>query len=142
MSLSVLGDVNWLAVIVATIVYFAVGGLWYAPPVLGNAWMRAMGWKPAADERTSNAIMYLAPLITCLVSTIAVAALAEASGTDTFGEGIVLGLVVGIGIAAAVSFVTGFFDPKKPQPMVYAAITAGYHVVGLVAAAAIIGAWN
>jgi len=42
----------------------------------------------------------------------------------------------------AVCFVTSFFDPKKPQPMVYAAITAGYHVVGLVAVSAIIGVWN
>jgi uncharacterized membrane protein len=84
----------------------------------------------------------LAPLITCLISSIAAAALAEASGTDTLGEGLVLGLVLGIGIAAAVCFVTGFFDPKKPQPMVYAAITAGYHVVGLTVASAIIGTWN
>ncbi len=142
MSLSVLGDVNWLAIIVAAVVYFGIGGLWYAPPVLGNAWMRAIGWKPAPDERTSNTTMYLAPLLTCLISSIAVAVLAEASGTNTFGEGLVLGLVVGVGIAAAVCFVTGFFDPKKPQPMVYAAITAGYHVVGLTVASAIIGAWN
>ena len=68
--------------------------------------------------------------------------LASATGSDTVGEGVVLGLVVAIGIAAAIVMVTGWFDPKKPQPMVFATITAGYHVVGLVITAMIVSAWT
>ncbi len=44
MSLSVLGDLNWLAVLVATIAYFALGALWYAEFAFGKAWQRAVGW--------------------------------------------------------------------------------------------------
>jgi hypothetical protein len=40
MSFDVLGDLNWLAVIVATVAYFALGAIWYAPAVFGNLWMR------------------------------------------------------------------------------------------------------
>lgn len=36
MSFDVLGDLNWLAVVVAAIAYFALGALWYAPPVFGT----------------------------------------------------------------------------------------------------------
>ena len=34
------------------------------------------------------------------------------------------------------------FDPQKPQPMVFASITAGYHVVGLLITAVIVSLWT
>jgi len=40
-----LTGINWLAVIVAGIVAWVVGAIWYAPPVFGNRWMEMMGMK-------------------------------------------------------------------------------------------------
>lgn len=37
MSLDTLGDLNWLAVVAATLAYFALGAVWYAPPIFGRA---------------------------------------------------------------------------------------------------------
>ena len=37
-----LDQINYLAVLVATIVGFAVGGLWYSPLCCGKAWMTEM----------------------------------------------------------------------------------------------------
>lgn len=139
MNLNVLGDVNWLAIVVATLVYFALGALWYTF-LFSKPWIRAMGVDPNADGR-GNPAMYAFPLVTCLIATIAVAMLAYATGTDTVAEGIVLGLVVGIGMAAAAVLVTGFFDPRSTAPMTVAGINAGYHLVGLVLASVIIAAW-
>ncbi|MBA2337352.1 MAG: DUF1761 domain-containing protein [Acidimicrobiia bacterium] len=141
MSFSVLGDLNWMAVIVATVAFFAVGGLWYSNMLFGKQWTEAVGWEMTEGEQPP-ATLYLMPLATCLVSAVAVAALAEATGSDTFGEGITLGLVTGVGLAAMALLVTGFFDPKKPRPMVWVAITSGYHVVGLVMVAVIVAMWR
>ncbi len=139
MSFDVLGDLNWLAVIVATVAYFALGAVWYAPPVFGNLWMRAGGIQVPEQPQMS---LYAIPFFTCLLATIAVGMLAIATGSDTVGEGIVLGLVTGVGIALGALFVTGFFDPQKPQAMVWAAVVSGYHVVGLVIAAIILAIWT
>jgi Protein of unknown function (DUF1761) len=141
MKFSVLGDLNWLAVIVAGLAYFALGAVWFAPATFGKAWQRSIGWQMREGERPGPAF-YIGPLITCLLASIAVAMLGQASGTDTFGEGIVLGLVAGIGIAGAVLFVTGVFDPKKPDPMTWFGITAGYHLVGLLIASVIVSVWD
>ena len=141
MDFGVLGDLNWIAVIVAGLAYYALGALWYAQPVFGRAWQQSMGWEPPADYRPAPT-MYLVPLVTCLVSAIAVGMLAEGTATDTFAEGICLGLVVGIGIAATGLFVTGFFDPLKPKPMTTTSINAGYQVVGILIAAIIISIWT
>lgn len=141
MSFDVLGDLNWLAVGVATLAYFAFGGLWFSTAAFGRQWQRAIGWEPAEGE-TPGPEYYIGPLITCLIATVATAMLAEATGTDTFAEGLVLGLVLGVGVAGAVLFVTGYFDPKKPRPATWFGVTAGYHLIGIVIAAITLALWS
>jgi hypothetical protein len=140
MSLDTLGDLNWLAVIVAAIAYFAVGALWYSPVAFGNTWMEAGGLNLEGDG--PGAAIYAVPLIGSLLSAIALGMLAEATGTDTPGEGVVLGVVAAVGFAFAISLVTATFESTKPKPMVWGAINAGYHIVGILVASAIIGAWQ
>jgi hypothetical protein len=140
MSFDTLGDLNWLAVIVAAIAYFAVGALWYSPVAFGNTWMEAGGLN--LEGESPGAAIYAVPLIGSLLSAIALGMLAEATGTDTLGEGLVLGVVAAVGFAFAISLVTATFESTKPKPMVWGAINAGYHIVGILVAAAIIGAWQ
>ena len=142
MSFDVLSDLNWLAILVAALAYFAIGAAWYAPPVFGKVWMAAGGMSmPEEGTRPSPAI-YLTPLVGSVLSAVALGMLAEASATDTLQEGIVLGLVVAIGFAVSIAFVTAQFESQKPKPMVWGAVNAGYHVVGNLLAAIIIASWQ
>jgi hypothetical protein len=43
MSFDILDDLNWLAVVVATAVYFVLAGLWFADPLFGRAWRQSIG---------------------------------------------------------------------------------------------------
>jgi hypothetical protein len=142
MSFDALNDLNWLAVIVAALAYFAVGAVWYAPPVFGNMWMGAGGTtREQADEGPGPAV-YAVPLIGSVLSAIALGMLAAVSGADTLSEGIVLGFVAAVGFALSISLVTATFESTKPNPMLWGAVNAGYHIVGTVIAGAIIGAWQ
>ncbi len=141
MSLSVLGDLNWLAVVVAAIAYFALGMVWYAEYAFGKAWQQASGWDLSPPEK-AGVRTFAVPLVTCFVLTLVTAMIGAASETDTIMEGVLLGLVIGVGIALPVRFVTGAHDMTKPAPMTFAAIGAGYHVVGLTLAGAILGQWT
>jgi hypothetical protein len=140
-TLDVLSDLNWLAVVVSAIAYFALGAVWYAPPMFGKAWMRASNFQ-LPEGQTPGASFYIGPLITCLIGTIAVAMVTVATGSQTVGEGIVIGMVAGLGIAGSALFVTGYFDPQKPEPMVWVAVVTGYHLVGLTIAAVILALWT
>ncbi len=61
-------------------------------------------------------ITYVGPALAYLVAAVATGMLAVATGSDTIGEGIVLGLVIGIGYALTLTAVDAMFDPNEPQP--------------------------
>ena len=57
MSFETFGDLNWLAVVVAAVAYFLLGGIWYAPPVMGNAWKKASGVDVTEGEDVTAVIV-------------------------------------------------------------------------------------
>ena len=142
MSFDALGDLNWLAVIVAALAYFVLGAIWYAPPVFGKAWMRATGFEDPAKGEGPGPAIYVAPLIGSIVAAVATGMLAVSTASNTISEGLVLGLVVGIGYAVAVVGIGAVFETSKPEPLTWFFITAGYHLVGLILAAMIVSAWD
>ena len=78
------------------------------------------------------------PLVSSALSAIALAMFALVSATDTVGEGIVLGLIVGIGFAVSIALLTATFESNKPKPFVWGAVTGDYHRLGNVVAAILI----
>jgi hypothetical protein len=50
MSFDVVDDLNWLAVVVATAVYYLLAAPWFADPLFGPAWRRSIGWDKRAGE--------------------------------------------------------------------------------------------
>ncbi|MEM8767805.1 MAG: DUF1761 domain-containing protein [Pseudomonadota bacterium] len=128
-------DINWLAIGVATVVAFVLGGLWYGP-LFGKAWMTALG-KTEADIEPTPApfiISFFTALLTCIV----VAGLMGALAIDGVIPGAAFGLLVGIGfIATAMASDTAFCGWGLPLFL----IQAGYRVSYSVLMGAIIGAF-
>lgn len=141
MTIETLGELNWLAVIVAAIVYFALGALWYSPVAFGRPWQRAIGWDES-QQSGGSAMVYAAPALFALVSSIATALLANATGTTDVPGGVSLGLVIGIGYGLALTTYEAVFAPNRPSPWVWFAITGAYHLVGLLIVAIIVSAWR
>lgn len=141
MSFDPLSDLNWLAVIVATIAYFALGGLWYSPLLFAKPWQRAAGMV-VEEGQNPGPVIYVAPLIANLIASVVTAMFAVATGSTTVGDGIVLGLLVGVGYAATVVGLDATFDTHKPDKGTWFAITAAYHVIGLMIVGAIVSIWD
>jgi Protein of unknown function (DUF1761) len=142
MNLDVVGQVSWIPVIVGAIVYFALGAAWFSPLVLGRAWQRSIGWDASREPPRMTPVSMLAPFAAYLVAAAATGILAVATASDTLGEGLVLGLVVGLGFAATATAVDAAFDPDRPQPWVWFAITAAYHVLGLLIVGVLVSVWR
>ena len=98
-------DLHWAAVAVSTIAAFAIGFVWFAPPVLGTLWARQVtqyAGIPAADV-TSGAAKgtALLPWFVAIAINVVVLALAvAATGADSLADGMVLGVVLSLGFGA------------------------------------------
>lgn len=121
---------NWFAIVLASLTYYLLGALWFTP-LFGKAWDRSIGFHREKGHRFGP-IYYIAPLVGSVLVTVASAVLVQALGLEDLGDGLVLGLVVGIGYSAAVS-VNNAVTPNTPRPLLLGAVTGSYHVVGALA---------
>ena len=132
---SSLTDLSWLAIGIATLVYYLLGALWFTP-LFGAAWDTAIGYTRGARF---SAAYYVVPLVSSLLVTVAMGVLVAAAGVEQWADALVLGLLVGVGVALAVS-VNNALTPHTPHPFRLGLITGGYHVVGIVAVTLIVTA--
>lgn len=92
-----LHSIQWLAVLVATIASFMLGGIWYGP-LFGKPWMASVG--KAEDELSGPAVPMTLSFFTALITCIALAILVRELALSGVADGIVVGLFVGVGFIA------------------------------------------
>ena len=138
--LEVLAAVNWLAVAAATVALYLLGGLWYSPLFFGPGWRAGVGFVPPHGWKPGP-LLYLAPLLGCFVVTLATALLVTIADAHSATDGAVLGLIVGLGYAAAVAGVDAT-APSHPRPGALALIVGAYWTLGLTMVAVILSVWR
>jgi hypothetical protein len=106
-----LADLNWLAVIVAALAWFAFSSIWYSVPPLSQAWAKAARVDTSADG-PSLLILLVPTFIAYLVTTIVIALLVEGLGITTVDAAIVLGASLGVGFGLASALVTQLYERK------------------------------
>lgn len=111
MILDFFSDLNWLAVIVATIAWFAFSAIWYSVPPLSKAWQNASK-VDMAEDGPPLAVLFIPTLIGYFVTTVVIGLIVEAIGITEVGDGVVLGIVLGIGFGAVSALVTQVYERK------------------------------
>ncbi|WP_022887099.1 DUF1761 domain-containing protein [Glaciibacter superstes] len=134
-------EINYWAVILATLSSMIVGSIWYTPKVFGNYWMKMSGSKPSG--KTSDAVIPI--VVTLLVSFITAWVLAGAAyiAWDFYGgnflvNAIVTALMLWAGFTAA-RFVT--HDAFDQRPGGLTILNISHELVTVVIMAIIIGVW-
>jgi hypothetical protein len=110
MILDYFGDLNWLAILVAAVAWFAFSAAWYSVPPLSNAWMRAA--KVTPTEGPPLVSLLFPTFVGYFVTSIVIAMLAKAIGAATFADGLALGIVLGIGFGVVGALVTQLYEQK------------------------------
>jgi len=132
-----LGSINWWAVLVATVVAYAIGAAWYAPPVFGNRWMAALG--KSKEQLGDPAKLMVAQFFLTLVVAAVLAVVVVRFGAVTWIEGAAVGFVLTVGLVAT-SLLSDWMFCGFDMRLYWMQI--GYKVVGVTAMGAILGAWR
>lgn len=137
-----LHEINYLAVLVAALVAFMVGGLWYGA-LFGDAWAKAQGWSSDQIEKIkaqmSPAKFFSGMIISYLVLALMFAVLFEAFDVTTPLDGAIIGFLLWLGPSAAVGF-TGHLASNRQLAAFL--IDQGCQFVYFILMGAIIGWWQ
>jgi hypothetical protein len=113
---------NLLAVIVAALSSFLLGGLWYSKLMFGPAWQRESGAPPADAKAAHPARVFGVSFAFALLAALAYAVLFPPAASLL--EGAVRGFVVGLCVVGASFGINYQFANRSPQLWL---IDAGYH---------------
>lgn len=129
-----LAEINYLAVLVATVATMILGFLWYSPVLFGHAWVKQQG-KKMEDMSGGGPLTYILTALTALVGVFILALLMTLTDEKTIATGLSLGLLVGLSIAAKIGM--NFLFESKTLGLYF--ITIGYHLVAYLVAGVILG---
>lgn len=95
----IIGDVNWIAVITATVISIVLGFLWYSKVLFGKQWQAEHGWSDADLKKKQQEMgaTYLVMIIGSLLGAYVLAHIVRLSGATTAGAGIVTGFWIWLG---------------------------------------------
>ncbi len=131
--------INLLAVLVAAIVHFGLGAVWFT--VFAQRWMAGLRMTPEelrAAQQTMSPLPYFLAFLCNLVIAYGIAWVLAQMNAHNLLRGIAVGAVLGFIIAAAVITELAF----ELRASTFNLIAAGYPFVGSILMGAIIGAWR
>jgi hypothetical protein len=129
--------VNWLAVLVAALSTFLIGGLWYSPAVFGKAWMKENGFTEESMKGGNMVKIFGLAFVLGLVASVNLAMFLGEETDATMGA--FYGFLAGFGWVATFVGTHYLFERKSFKLFL---INAGYSVVALTVMGVIIGAWK
>ena len=135
------GELNYLAIVVGVVINMVLGALWYSPVLLGKSWMAAAGIT-AEDIEARKGEQYRGYAVAVVVSIVLVFVLALLTrnlGIDEPLDGLVLGLVAGIGLVAFSQAPNYSFEGR---PLRLFLINLGYSVVGFAIIGVLLAVWQ
>jgi hypothetical protein len=136
--LHILHHLNYVPVIVVTIIGFALGGLWYSQLLFGKAW-REEAKLTEEQCKAGCAKKLIIALVCTFVFTAVLDALVVLHGADTLLRGARFGLILGLGLAAALQIPGSIFEGRTCR---YRAIVVGHSVLLFVLTAAILAVYH
>jgi hypothetical protein len=132
---------NPLAIAVAALVYFMLGGVWFT--VLKQQWLDGIG--RTIDQLTLRAsgvsptVSYLVAIVTTIIIALTLDWAIQATGPQTATRGIKIAALLWFGFIFTVIAAEYAFEIRSPEAL---AIVTGYPLTGMILMGAILGAWK
>jgi len=132
--------INYLAVIIAALVYYAGGALWYSPILFGKPWMAAVGLNEEKIKARKKDVWksYLTSLISALLISYGLARIGAYMNVMTLGGGLHTGFWSWLCFVLTTMAINNTYANR---PFKLLMIDSGYHLYGFLVMGMILAAW-
>jgi hypothetical protein len=128
-------SLNWLAIVIAAVSAFALGGLWYSPLMFVKIWAKEAGIDLDPAKRGSMAKIFGLSFILSLIASFFLAMFIGPDAGAAFGT--LAGFMAGIGWVFTYMGIIYLFEGRS---LALFLVNAGYSVASLTIMGLIIGA--
>ena len=128
---------NHLAILVAALVQFFLGALWYSL-FFAKPWMALTGHRKGEKPKGAVVAM-LSSFVGGLILSFMLAHVVMWSGAATIGGGVFVGFICWLGFIATPLFAETIYEQR---PWELFAINSGYWLVALVICGGLLAAWH
>jgi Protein of unknown function (DUF1761) len=132
---NVLSQINWLAVLLATVAMSMLGAAWFMG-LVGKRYAAALGRTDLGDAKPS-ALLIVGPMLCCAAVVVTDAILLKVLDVSSLSDALAFGAITGIGFLGAQT-VNIAINPNFPRPFYYSAINVPYFVIGNIMTCAIL----
>ena len=131
--------VNYLAVLVAAVVTFVIGGIWYSPALFGPRWMRAIGKTEAELKQGNAAFAYVGAFVAGLAMAYVLALFLALAQPKTIPQAAWVALWAWVGFMAAPTLSNYLFSGWSRDLYL---INNGYSLISLLIMSGILATWT
>ena len=147
-------QMNFPAILVATLIPMVMGFIYYNPVLLGKAWMKANGFSLEDAGKAPKPVFYLVALaVSFLFSMFLWSNVTGSGGVDqmqvtdpkdghsyvTFGHGVAHGIIFGITVLLPIFSTMAIFEKRKFS---WAFINWGYWTLTSILMCGLLSAWR
>jgi hypothetical protein len=137
-----MSSLNFWPILVASVVSFGIGALWYSPILFGREWMNLLKMSnddlDSAKERGVAKLYFMQFIATLVMFTVIGFAISSMS-TMSVSDGAFVGFLAWLGLIAPVSLGAVMWKRESAKLILIETI---HYLVVLAIGAAIIGAWR
>ena len=136
-----LSNINYLAVLVAAIVSFAFGALWYSAVFFGKVWQKELGYTDEYLQSGNMGKIFGFSFVLMLVMAFGMGMLLQGHGENEINwfSGLIHGLVVGVAFVGTSMGINYLYQRKSIKLW---AIDTCYQIIFLTIMGIILGAWK
>jgi len=131
-------NLNYLAILVCSIISFFVGALWYSPFLFGKKWMAALGKTEEELKAKFTPSLYFFSFISWIIVTYVLASIISLTGVINAVGGFYIAVLCWVGFTAATSLIHHMFAGKSNNLWL---IDSGYTLVALIISGIILSVW-
>lgn len=130
-------SLNWLAILIAALSSFLLGGIWYSKGLFGKSWMNACGFTDEDLKKGNMGKIFGVSFLLALIAAFNLAMFIGPEAGTAFGA--IAGFLAGIGWVATMIGIHYLFEHRS---LAHFLVNAGYSTTALTLMGLILGAWR
>ena len=127
-------EINWITVVVVSVIYFAIIFFWYFPKAFGNLWLKLVGKESEPKSKIIRDTIIMIP--SSFITVLSIEIMMELTGMKDIPLALLLNLILWIGFVGIIGINQNNFNDRgiKLFLIEYMVYLIGFLIVGLILA--------